>query len=60
MLILELIYFPAITKKGLQKLAAAPPPDLSKIESDKKITDEEVLKILKEPLAKEKKEKSKK
>jgi hypothetical protein len=50
----------AITKNGLQKLAAPPSPDLSKIKSDKKITDEEVLKILEQPLAKETKAKSKK
>ncbi|KAI9894769.1 MAG: Curved DNA-binding protein (42 kDa protein) [Vezdaea aestivalis] len=36
----------AITKNGLTKLAAPPPLDLDKIKSEKKITDEEVLKIL--------------
>jgi len=50
----------AITKNGLQRLAAPPNPDLSKIKSDKKITDEEVLKILEQPLAKETKSKNKK
>jgi methionine aminopeptidase len=50
----------AITKNGLQKLAAPPAPDLDKIKSDKKITDEEVLKILEQPLAKEQKPKNKK
>jgi hypothetical protein len=50
----------AITKNGLQKLAAPPTPDLSKFQTDKKITDEEVLEILKQPLAKETKAKSKK
>jgi hypothetical protein len=50
----------AITKNGLQKLAAPPTPDLSKFQTDKKITDEEVLEILKQPLAKETKSKSKK
>jgi len=50
----------AITKNGLQKIAAPPSPDLSKIKSDKKITDEEVLKILEQPLAKETKSKNKK
>ncbi|KUJ19585.1 Creatinase/aminopeptidase [Mollisia scopiformis] len=50
----------AITKNGLQRLAAPPSPDLSKIKSDKKITDEEVLKILEQPLAKETKAKNKK
>ncbi|RDW59478.1 hypothetical protein BP6252_12565 [Coleophoma cylindrospora] len=49
----------AITKNGLQRLAAPPSPDLSKYKTDKKITDEEVLKILEQPLAKEVKAKSK-
>ncbi|TVY28461.1 Curved DNA-binding protein [Lachnellula hyalina] len=42
-----------------RKLAAPPGPDLSKFQTDKKITDEEVLKILEEPLAKETKVKNK-
>jgi hypothetical protein len=50
----------AITKNGLQRLAAPPTPDLSKFKTDKKITDEEVLKILEQPLAKETKPKNKK
>jgi topoisomerase IA-like protein len=50
----------AITKNGLQKIAAPPALDLSKLKSDKKITDEEVLKILEQPLAKESKPKNKK
>ncbi|KAH6664835.1 putative curved DNA-binding protein [Halenospora varia] len=50
----------AITKNGLQKIAAPPTPDLSKLKTDKKITDEEVLKILEQPLAKETKPKNKK
>jgi hypothetical protein len=50
----------AITKNGLQKIAAPPAPDLSKFKTDKKITDEEVLEILKQPLAKETKSKNKK
>jgi hypothetical protein len=41
----------AITKNGLTRLAAPPAPDLSKIKSDKKIEDEEILKILEQPLA---------
>jgi topoisomerase IA-like protein len=49
----------AITKNGLQKLSAPPTPDLSQFKTDKKITDEEVLKILEEPLAKETKPKNK-
>ena len=52
--------FSAITKNGLQKIAAPPSPDLSKLKTDKKITDEEVLKILEQPLAKETKSKNKK
>ncbi|EEP80029.1 conserved hypothetical protein [Uncinocarpus reesii 1704] len=42
----------AILKNGLTRLAAPPPLDLSKVESDKKITDEEILQILEKPLAK--------
>ncbi|KAL3419139.1 curved dna-binding protein (42 kda protein) [Phlyctema vagabunda] len=49
----------ALTKNGLQRLAAPPLPDLSKYKTDKKITDDEVLKILEQPLAKEVKAKSK-
>lgn len=56
----DMIFALAITKNGLQKLAAPPAPDLSKIKSDKKITDEEVLKILGQALAKESKPKNKK
>merc|ERR1712000_396458 len=48
-----------ITKNGLQRIAAPPSPDLSKFKTDKKITDEEVLKILEQPLAKEAKAKNK-
>ena len=36
----------------MTRLAAPPTPDLSKIKSDKKITDEEILKILEQPLGK--------
>ncbi|KAG0647493.1 Curved DNA-binding [Hyphodiscus hymeniophilus] len=50
----------AITKNGIQKLAAPPAPDLSKFKTDKKITDEEILKILEQPLAKDVKSKPKK
>jgi len=49
----------AITKNGISRLAAPPSPDLSKFKTDKKITDEEVLKILEQPLAKDAKPKSK-
>lgn len=52
--------FLAITKNGLQKLAAPPALDLSKLKTDKKITDEEVLAILEQPLAKESKAKKNK
>ncbi|KAH6654015.1 peptidase M24, structural domain-containing protein [Truncatella angustata] len=44
----------AITKNGITKLGGPPALDLSKFKSDKKITDEEVLKILEQPLAKNK------
>lgn len=53
----------AINKNGLQRLAGPPSLDMEKVKSDKKITDEEVLKILELPLAKpagEKKKKNKK
>lgn len=49
----------AITKKGLIRLAEPPSFDVSKYQSDKKITDEEVLKILERPLSKEPKKKKK-
>lgn len=41
-------------------MAAPPAPNLSKIKSDKKITDEEILKLLEQPLAKEAKKKTNK
>ncbi|KAG7290891.1 hypothetical protein NEMBOFW57_000896 [Staphylotrichum longicolle] len=54
----------AITKNGITKLGAPPALDLSKVKSDKKIEDEEILKILEQPLArntgKNKKNKKKK
>ena len=40
----------AITKNGITRLAAPPALNLDKVKSDKKITDEEVLKILEKPL----------
>ena len=43
---------PAITKNGLIKLAAPPALDLDQVTSDKKVEDEEILKILEQPLAK--------
>lgn len=42
----------AITKNGLTRLAAPPSIDLDAVKSDKKITDEEILKILERPLSK--------
>ncbi|KAK9416166.1 putative Peptidase M24 domain-containing protein [Seiridium unicorne] len=44
----------AITKNGITKLGGPPTLDLSKFNSDKKITDEEILKILEQPLARNK------
>ncbi|GJN68803.1 curved DNA-binding protein [Purpureocillium lilacinum] len=41
----------AITKNGITKLGGPPALDVSKFKTDKKITDEEVLKILEQPLA---------
>ncbi|PTB43235.1 uncharacterized protein TrAFT101_001783 [Trichoderma asperellum] len=41
----------AITKNGITKLGGPPELDLSKYQTDKKITDEEILKILEQPLA---------
>lgn len=49
----------AITKNGLTKIAAPPALDLDKVKSDKKITDEEILKILERPLSKASGSKSK-
>ncbi len=43
--------FAAITKNGLVRLSAPPSPDLSKYKTEKKITDEEILKILEQPVA---------
>lgn len=41
-----------ITKNGLTRLAAPPGLDLEKVKSDKKIEDEEILKILERPVSK--------
>ena len=43
----------------MTRLSAAPEPDLSSFKTDKKITDEEILKILEQPLAKNTGSKSK-
>ena len=48
----ELTQALAITKNGITRLAAPPTPDLSKFKTDKKITDEEILKILEQPIGK--------
>jgi len=50
----------AITKNGISKLGGPPAFDVSKYQSDKKITDEEVLKILEQPLARNTGKKNKK
>jgi len=42
----------AITKNGLTKFGAPKAPNLESFKTDKKITDEEILKILESPLAK--------
>ncbi|KAI4190056.1 MAG: hypothetical protein L6R41_001022 [Letrouitia leprolyta] len=41
----------AITKNGLIRLGAPPPLDISRYKTDKKITDEQILKILEQPTA---------
>jgi methionyl aminopeptidase len=50
----------AITKNGITRFAAPNPPDLSKFQTDKKIEDEEILKILERPLARNTGNKNKK
>lgn len=47
-----LTHHTAITKNGLTRLAAPPTVDPAQYKSDKKITDEEILKILEQPLSK--------
>ncbi|KAF2635797.1 hypothetical protein P280DRAFT_493488 [Massarina eburnea CBS 473.64] len=42
----------AITKNGITRLAQPPAVDISKYKTDKKITDEEILKILEQPIGK--------
>lgn len=42
---------PAITKNGIVHLSAPPAPDLAQYKTEKKITDEEILKILEQPVA---------
>lgn len=50
----------AINKNGMQRLAQPPALDLSKVKSDKKIEDEEILKILEQPIGKTSTKKNKK
>ncbi len=42
---------PAITKNGIIRLSAPPGPKLEQYKTEKKITDEEILKILDQPIA---------
>ena len=49
----------AITKNGITRLAAPPPPYLESLKSDKKVTDEDILRILELPLSKSTGSKSK-
>ncbi|KAH6643948.1 hypothetical protein C7974DRAFT_300404, partial [Boeremia exigua] len=50
----------AVTKNGIQRLAQPPALDLEKVKSDKKIEDEEILKILEQPVGKASVKKNKK
>lgn len=50
----------AITKNGLTKLGAPPALDLTKVKTDKKVEDEEILKILEQPLSRNTGKKNKK
>lgn len=47
-----LITLIAITKNGITRIAAPPALDISKYKTEKKITDEEILKILEQPIGK--------
>ena len=42
---------PAITKNGIVRLSAPPGPNLEQYKTEKKITDDEILKILDQPVA---------
>lgn len=42
----------AVTKNGITRLAQPAAIDVSKYKTDKKITDEEILKILEQPIGK--------
>lgn len=48
----SLLTSPAVTKNGIVRLGAPPALNLEQVTSDKKITDEEILKILDKPLSK--------
>jgi curved DNA binding protein len=50
----------AVTKNGIQRLAQPSALDLEKVKSDKKIEDEEILKILEQPIGKSSTKKNKK
>ncbi|KAM7200267.1 Peptidase M24, structural domain containing protein [Rhypophila sp. PSN 637] len=50
----------AITKNGITKLGGPPALDLTKFKTDKKIEDEEILKILEQPLSRNTGKKNKK
>ncbi|KAF1945789.1 hypothetical protein EJ02DRAFT_441594 [Clathrospora elynae] len=50
----------AINKNGMQRLAQPPALDTSKYKSDKKIEDEDILKILEQPIGKPSTKKNKK
>lgn len=43
--------YAAITKNGITRLAAPPTPELGKLKTENKITDEEILSILEKPIA---------
>jgi len=53
-------YLTAITKNGMQRLAQPTAIDVSKYKSEKKIEDEEILKILEQPIGKTSTKKNKK
>jgi hypothetical protein len=46
----SLLTGPALTKNGITRLGAPPTLDTSKFKSNKKIEDEEILKILEQPV----------
>ncbi|TKA72897.1 hypothetical protein B0A55_05347 [Friedmanniomyces simplex] len=49
----------SVTKNGVQRLAGPPSTNVEQYKSEKKITDEEILKILEQPLAKPSSDKKK-